>query len=429
MRCSGRFFVSAIIALLLLSSVFAVFPQLAMFNCAMASSVLPAGNAEYSNGTLIFENSPLNVWYDWVNTSNTQIINYFAYTNSDYPYPVPIANFVGRHFQLADGNGIFVASALDKFEVYRNANGDGIPQSNTTSGNNEVLYWMYTNMSEGYSIIPIQKTMVNSTPHYTWGFMYQNAYAYLENYTSVFGLVAKLIFDHITIGYDFSINGNVTNLKVNFDIGKVSNLTMLGPSNITLDGLSLALLYTTSVYTSDLYSTYVNSQPYNSTTANGSAVAAQAAQVGVGDATAYNVVFGGNYTLSSNANNNNSTYAAKAEAVALSSLPWQTYGPQFWQMNFFGGAFSLTNLFGGSWSPVNTNYNVSPLIYRVCFPVWSGEQILYDPLYIAYLSGASPIPEFPPLTIPILLFAVAMLSACVFTAKKLRKTNHEPNNY
>jgi hypothetical protein len=433
-RGAAKFFSSSIIAVLLVALYVTLFPQSGVFNFASASSTLPSENAEYANGTIALENSPLNVWYDWVNISNTQIINYVAYTNSDYPFPVPIANFVGQRFQLPDGSGIFVASALDKFEVYRDMDGDGIPQTGSTSGNNEILYWMYTNMSDGYSIIPIQKTMVDSIPHYTWGFTYQNAYAYLENYTSVYGLVAKLIFDHITVGYDFSMQGNVTNLKVNFDIGKVSNLTMLGSSNVSLDGLSLALLYTTSAYTAEPYSTFVNSQPYNSTTTNDSAVNAQSAQIAVGNTTAYDLVFGGNYTLSLGANNNNETnqannetYTAKAETVALSSLPWETYGPPVWQMSFFGDALSLTNLFGGSWSPVDTNYNVSPLIYRVCFPVWGGGQIQYDPVYIAYLSGTSTISEFPSWVI-LILFMVAMLLTIIFIARRQRKATREPNS-
>jgi hypothetical protein len=420
-----QFYVSAIVAVLLATLCFTALPQSGTFNVARASSTLPVDNAEYANGTITLENSPLNVWYDWVNISNTQVINYVAYTNSDYTYPVPIANFVGQHFQLANDTDIFVASALDKLEVYRDMNGDGIPQTSSTSGNNEILYWIYTNMSDGYSIIPIQKTMVDSIPHYTWGFTYQNAYAYLENYTTVYGLVAKLIFDHITVSYDFSMQGNVTNLKANFDIGKVSSLTMLGSSNVSLNGLSLALLYTSSAYTAKPYSTYVNSQPYNSTTANDLAVAAQAAQVAVGDTKAYDFVFGGNYTLSLGENNethqaNTETYAAKAEAVALSSLPWRTYGPPVWQMSFFGDVFSLTNLFGGSWSRVDMNYDVSPLIYRICFPVWGGAQIQHDPVYIAYLSGTSTIPEFPSWIILPLFIIATLLVALVYFKKRKR---------
>ena len=307
----------------------------------------------------------------------------------------------------------------DKFEVYRDINGDGIPQSDAASGNNEILYWIYTNMSDSYSIIPIQKSMIDSTPHYTWGFTYRNAYAYLENYTTVYGLVGKMIFDHITLSYDFSVIGNLTNLKTNFDIGKVSNLTSLGTSSVSLKGLSLALLYTTSAYTTKAYLTYVDSQPYNSTATNNSTIAAQTAQINVGETNAYDFIFGGNYTLSIDENDltqqpNNQTYTAKSEVVALSSLPWKTYGSPVWQTSFIGNAFNLTDLFGGSWSPVNMNYDASPLIYRICFPFWDGGQIQHDPVYIAHLSETSTVPEFPTWTIlPALLITPLVIAFAI----------------
>jgi hypothetical protein len=61
-------------------------------------------------------------------------------------------------------------------EVYR-AGGDGIPQSSS----NQILYFMYSNMSDSYKITPIQKVQVNGISHYQWGFTYENVYAYLQN--------------------------------------------------------------------------------------------------------------------------------------------------------------------------------------------------------------------------------------------------------
>ena len=142
------------------------------------ASMLPVDNAEYANGTLTKPYS-LNVWYDWVNVSNTQVIAYAMYTPPDSPYPGPIANIVGQHLHLADGTEVFVASALTKFEVYRDLNGDGIPQANFTSPDNELLYYMYTNMSDKFSMTPIQMVTENSVPHYQWGISYQNVYGYL----------------------------------------------------------------------------------------------------------------------------------------------------------------------------------------------------------------------------------------------------------
>jgi hypothetical protein len=415
-RCTARFSVSVVVAVLLLALCFTAFSQSAMPNFARASSALPFDNVEYANGTIIPAHSDLNIWYDWVNVSGTQVINYALYTTPDYPYPVPIANLLGQHFHLADGTDVFVASGLSKFEVYRDLNGDGIPQANFTSGDSEILYYMYTNMSDSYSMTPIQKVMKDSTPHYLWGLTYVNAYAYLMRPTG-YDLVAKLIFDHITIGYDFSVNGNVSDLKTNFDIGKVSSLEPLTSSEVSLDGLSLALLYVTSVYASKPYSTSVNGQPYNSTTAQESATSADIAQVAVGDKKAYDFLFGGNYTLNRGENNethqaNIETHEVQTEAASLSSLPTVIYGSPLWQLSFFRDQLDLADLFGGSWPEFNMDYNGSSLIYRICFPVWDGMQIQQDPVYVAYLSSNAPVPEFPEaFVLPILITATLLILA------------------
>ena len=153
-----QLFASTAIALLIMATVFAVFPKLEPFNPVEASNSLPQADLEYANGTLA-EDSTLKVWYAWVNVSGTQVIYYAAYTTPDYPYPVPIANVIGQHFSLADGNEVFIASALSELEVYRDLNGDGFPQTNQGSGENEILYYIYSNMSESYSATPIQKIL------------------------------------------------------------------------------------------------------------------------------------------------------------------------------------------------------------------------------------------------------------------------------
>jgi hypothetical protein len=223
-----RFSVFALIAALLVSLCSAAFPQGTVFNVAKAISTLPVDGMEYANGTIVPGHSPLLIWYDWVDVSGTQVINYAIYTTPNYNYSVPIANLVGQHFRLEDGTQVFIASALSELEVYRDLNGDGIPQANFTSGDSEILYFMYTNMSDSYSMTPVQKVMQDSVPHYQWSFTYENAHGYLQNAAARIGVVASLIFSHITLSYDFSVNGNVSNLKTNFDIGKVTSLVLSG---------------------------------------------------------------------------------------------------------------------------------------------------------------------------------------------------------
>jgi hypothetical protein len=393
---------------------------------AQSSPNFPFVNEEFGNGTIVSPHSALKIWYDWVNVSGTQIINYAMYTDPHNPYPGPVANLVGQYLKLADGSEVFVASALDKFEVYRDLNGDGIPQGNFASAGSEILYYMFMNTSRSASPTPIQKTFVGDVPHYQWGFRYEDVYAYFLQPKPAGGVdtVAKLIFDHIIFSYDFSVNENVSNLKTNFDIGEVSNLDVPNSSNFSLNGLSLSLLYPTSTYASQRFSTSVNGQVYNPSTTENSTIVADNAQVIVGDVKAYEYVFGGNYALNRGENNEThqtdiQTYEAKTEVASISSLPVQFYGPSVRVFIFFRNELNLNGLFGGSWADINTDYSGSSMVYRVCFPVWDGLQIVHDPIYVGYISSSTNVPEFPILTIVAPILIVGGLLA-VFVAKSRR---------
>jgi hypothetical protein len=391
------------------------------------NSGLPQTSLEYASGVLTAKNSPLEVWYSWINSSGTQIIYYALYTTPDYPYPVPIANIVGQHFTSSDGTEVFVASALSQLEVYRDLNGDGVPQTGSESGGeNEVLYYMYSNMSQNFDTAPVDKEIVDGVTHYRWSFTYNNAYAYLQNASVRVGVTARMLLEHLTFNYDFSVNGNVSDLKTSFNIGKVTDLEVLDPSQFSsFDGLSLALLYATATYTSKPYSTSVNGQQYNSSTAD-NAVEANIAEVKVGEVKTYDYVFGGNYTLNTDTSNesytaNLETYTAKAQAASKTGLP-ALYGPTVQSITMFQDQLNLTALFGGSWPKINSNYEASSLIYRICFPVWSGNQIEHDPVFVGYIKNTQEIPEVPTtlLLIPFLAAASVVAVAGLKKGKQQR---------
>lgn len=380
-----------------------------------ASSTLTSDAAEYANGTITIPDSYSLIRYSWINVSGTQVINYVLYANSDYPSP--FVNLVGQFFQLADGTKVSVISALDKMEVYNDTNGDGIPEANFTSGQSEILYYAFVNMSDSYSISPIEKVTENNVSHYKWGFTYINASAFLLNASVNYDLVAKLIFDHITLGYDFSVQNNVSSLKTNFDIGKVASIDVLDSSQLSLNGLSLALLYPTCTHTSKPYSTYVGGQQFNSTISNETAINLPLAEVVVGTMKAYDFVFGGNYTLIRD--ESNETYPLKSEAASLSSVPTDVYGPALWQESFFKDNLNLGDLFGGSPPDISVDYNESSLIYRICFPVWDGMEVQNDPVYVGYLfSDAVFLPEISSPIILVLLVMVTTSLALVLTKKR-----------
>jgi len=421
-----RFSVLSLIGALLLASCLAVIPQPAIICSVEASLTMPVNVVEYTNGTIVPEHSPLLIWYDWVNVSDTQVINYAIYTTSEYNYPVPIANLLGQHFRMADGTQVFIASALSELEVYRDLNGDGIPQANATSGEREILYYIYANMSDSYSMTPTQKVMEEQSPHYRWSFIYENVYGYLQNATARVGVVASLIFSHITLSYDFSVNGNFSTLKTNFDIGKVTSLTIHDSSQFSLEGLSLALLYATATYTSKPYTTYVDGKEFNSATAEKSTMDAELAEVEVGGVKAYDYIFGGNYTLNRGETNQTiqaiiETFEARYEAVALSSvLPIIRVNPVK-GMGFFRDYLNLAELFGGSWQDFNIDYESSSLIYRICFPVWDGLQIEHDPVYVGYILGSTentelPTPSPEPTPTAELFSTILVIASIVFVA-------------
>jgi hypothetical protein len=176
------------------------------------------------------------------------------------------------------------------------------------------------------------------------------------------------------------------------------------------------LLYPTSTYASKPYSTYVDDQPYNSTIANETAVNVEVARVAVGDTKAYDFVFGGNYTLKRG--ENNETHEVKAEAASLSSIPTEIYGPVVWQTTFFRDELNLTDIFGGSWPDVTIDYNASSLMYRICFPVWDGEQVQNDPVYVGYLFSSTQIPEIPTILILTPVFIAATLLVLLLVKKR-----------
>ena len=62
------------IALLIMAAVFAFFPKSGPFNPVAVSNSLLQTDLEYADGTITPENSPLKVWYAWVNVSGTQVI-------------------------------------------------------------------------------------------------------------------------------------------------------------------------------------------------------------------------------------------------------------------------------------------------------------------------------------------------------------------
>jgi hypothetical protein len=79
---------------------------------------------------------------------------------------------------------------------------------------------------------------------------------------------------------------------------------------------------------------------------------------------------------------------------------------------------------------VNLDYSVSPLLYRVCYPQWSGYALEHDPTYIAYLAQAT-VPGIdlgsPPVSFIVVVSFVGSV-ALVVALYDVKKTRRSPQS-
>jgi len=381
-------------------------------------------SVEYSNGSIGSPLQGLSLWYAWINTSGTQII-YLAYQS--HVLNPPVVTFLGQHYRTENDTEIFVGNTLTAMEVYNDTNGNGVPDADFIAGSSEIMYYFIVNSSVSFVIKPIEKSVIDDLPHYTWGIRYQTIDGFLlfEDQSAA----ARVMLDYMEFSYDFYIQNNVSYLKTNFDIGKPLEITSFQDVNVTLDGLSLALFYGTVVITSKPYTTLVNGEPYNSTIAAASPKPTELSEIRVENAKAYEFIFGQNYTLFRDSQQE--IYESQSTAVAKISVSSGIRMSVEWLLSNLEQV--LSNLFpriSSMQTAINLDYDVSSFLYRVCYPVWDGCRLEHDPTYVAYLSTAS-TPDIPPpipeLTPPIQFLVVAtLLGLAVFVAalmdlKKTRK--------
>ena len=372
---------------------------------------------EYSNGTIGSPIEGLAIWHVWINTNSTQVI-YLAYVSSKIPPPV--LTFFGQHYITGNGTEVFVGNTLTAMEVYNDTNRNGVPDVDPGNGTNELLYNFAVNSSQSFVITPVQKTLIGGDFHYTWGLRYNTIDGFLLTENQAAG--ANVLLDYLASSYDFYVQNNASYLKTSFEIGKILNVTSYSDLNFTLEGLSLSLLYGTSVIASNTYTTVVNGEPYNSTTTQNSALPTQSGEIRIEDAKAYECVFGQNYTLSRDSGN--ATYPSKSAAVSDHSVPGGVYRSVESALSFFENVLSdVFPKISSLLTTVNLDYNLSSFLYRVCYPQWDGYALEHDPTYIAYITPIA-IPEIGP---PVMLIigativgSTALIVALVDTRKNRR---------
>ncbi len=374
--------------------------------------------AEYVNGTIL--GGTIDMWYAWVNVSETQVLYYALHSDQ---VNSPMINFLGQRFQVKNETEVFVGNTLTLIEVYNDTDGDGIPQADFISGESEIAYYLLVNSSVSYEATPIQKSLQNDIPHYTWGFKYYTIDGFLLYPEEQPGPgAAEVIIDHLGFNYDFYVTENVSYMKTSFDIGEITEVEPLGVgTEVSLEGLSLSLLFGTVTMSAKPYTPYVNGESYNSTTTPYPATATSSGQIAVETIKAYEVLFAETYNLTRE--ETVESHEVKAEAAATTSVPPRAESRLNWLFTHFEHDLNISDLFPsahGLKGEVNLDWNASAFLYRICYPVWDGLNIHHDPTYIAYLFSNIIIPEFPPSLIP-LLFAIATIVAVI-----VHRTKHRP---
>ena len=376
-------------------------------------------STEYSSGDVqVFPS--LEAWYTWISINGTHTI--FLALHS-FQEPSPVSAFVGESYNTSTGSRVFVANALMAMEVYNDSDRNGILDANYATGQTELMYIIAMNASQTFTTTPVQKTVTEGVPHYTWGVTYglvqgglvraDPAYDYGYG-GGLFG--SNVLIDHLSMFYDYSVNGNTTYLKTSYEIG---NVTLVPPTNIpnlTLNGLSLSLLHFVLAVSSSPYTITANSSPYDSQNSQTSSQV-NTALVNIGNSVAYEFRFKDNYTLQTNPP---VSYPAVYAAASRNSLP----------TNAFQGTNALEIIraqdyvksslpsIAGLPSSSDLSYTTSKLIYRICYPTWSGIGIKHDPTYVAYfvphlLPVSTPVPF--PISIIVYIGLAAATAAIIIT--------------
>jgi hypothetical protein len=415
-RCASAFLAGILVASVMLAV--SVLSDSATVRGQVASSQGPFDtSAEYANGSIPTPPTGVWMWYTWVNTSETQVICYALFSDT---HNSPIVNFVGQHFAVEDNTDVFVGTMLALIEVYNDTNGDGVPQANFTAGESEILYHLAVNSSVDYQITPIQKVVEGGVAHYRWGFKHDTIDGFLLYPDQEMGHVgaAFVTIDYLGFSYDFYVVQNVSYLKTSFEVGNITDIRPYDDPSVSLDGLSLALLYSTVTSSATPCAAYVNNEPYNSTSTPNLATTTNSSQIAVNTIKAYEFLFGEHYNLTRG--DSVETYAVQSEAAATASVHPEVISGLDWAFARFEDQLNLSALFpsAGGLGAVNLDYRVSTLLYRTCYPTWDGLPIHHDPTYVAYLFSTTIIPEFP---IGLLLPLCAAATFAIAVRPRVRK--------
>jgi len=349
---------------------------------------------DYGSGTILV--NPvwnMSLWYSWININNTRIMFFSLFSET---FPSPIVNFLGQKYFAKDGNEIFIAHSFYLLEVYNDTNGNGLPDvdSTTSSEDGEILYYLEVNASQGFNWTEVTRTQVDGVDHYSWSIVYRGIQGFLlfpevrqlGNLST--NIASNAYIENLVFAFDYSIQGNVSYLKIHFEL---DNITLLpywaseGFYEATLENLSLSTLYGIASWSSGGLLVRVNGQPYDSRFAPPQLEPTNHSEILIGDGLVYEMLFGENYTLYDSGLQLQipSVTAACSQSCINAQAGWRI-GVDLMQ-SYLDMVASATGIPLG----LRINPETSPLLYRVCYPRWSGYSIRHDPTFKAFIGKPS----------------------------------------
>jgi hypothetical protein len=236
-------------------------------------------------------------WYTWVNVQGVKLVFLALYSPV---YNSPVFTFVGQEYNSSSGNPVFVGNSLMLMEVFNDTNHNGILNANYTSGHSELKFTVIMNSSQSFTSTPVSENSSDGVSNFHWGIDYRGIDAFLiipDNQSSGYEggtSASKVALDHFAVSYDYSITNSTARLESKYDIGNFTLVPNTGDQSgnrtVNLNGLSLALFFSTETISPKSYSV--------KTTALGSSGSLLSnAKVLIENSTAFEFLFNDNYTL------------------------------------------------------------------------------------------------------------------------------------
>ncbi|MFX1285943.1 MAG: hypothetical protein ACFFB5_20035 [Promethearchaeota archaeon] len=322
---------------------------------------------EYSYGTIANKNSRLS--YTWVHTEETSFLSLTMYDElTGLSTIAPFYPFFGQSFNVTN-NPFFVGTIITGFELYQDSNDNGVLDLEE-----ELKYYIMLNASQGIILPQIEKTTTDTKRIYTWEVSYLEVDGFFNPSPPQYDI--KTIIDSVNLTYSFEISQDYSELKLAIEMGAWDAYEFSWDDgrldDVDLSGYSLSILFGTTISSENPVSISLT----NKTTGISDAI------IKINGVPIFQSLFQDNYDLGLNGSSL-PAYATTAnnETIEEQGAAWRTPDELYkWWSSFFSNMSELTKI-----PPLGITE--ASFLYRICYPIWSGEPFQHDPRYRALFEG------------------------------------------